>query len=372
MRLKYSSFLALALSANIAYATQAEGVSGSTDNNTSLFESKETKSTIPNIIINTKKSAKPSNAKVEVEVEDPDWGFGEEVLVSFEAKTQKQTTVKTTVDKTKKIVKTVVKKQKKMTVRQALTSIKKGENVGSITIPFSTYVKIGGENRRTLGNRVIIRGDDGLDYHLYKGRLTTKVPVDIDTLLMLSAEALEHNRVSRLNYLRGRSVPIKEDIGKILQLVEASPFTKEQNKEIGIVLGIDSDQPEYLTLLDIYAAMDGQVITKGKGLPKIASHPRKEDSPHWAIKAKKSNIFSEYDDFVILRHGAYILIEKWDLKSWFGGYSSTSLFHSLWMFADWDMLSSAEEYQNWQKRIDFKKKMNSTKCVKVGKECIEL
>ena len=121
--------------------------------------------------------------------------------------------------------------------------------------------------------------------------------------------------------------------------------------------------------------MDGQVITKGEDLPKIASYPRPDDQPHGRIKSHKSDFYSEYDDFVVVRQGASIRIPiiGWrDLKSWFGGYSATSLFHSLWMFANWDNLSSRDGYEHWQKRIDFKKKMNNTKCVKVGKECIEL
>jgi hypothetical protein len=184
------------------------------------------------------------------------------------------------------------------------------------------------------------------------------------------AEAIQYDKIGRLKYLRGRSVPMQEGITKVLQLAETTPFSKAQNIDVGQALGIDSDIPEYLTILDVYAALGGQVITKNNELPKIASYPRPNDTPHWTIKVGKTNFYSEYGDYVIIRHGASLV--GYELKSWFGGRSTTSLFHSLWMFADWDSLGSSTAYDLWKKKIAFKKELNNDKCIVIGDECINL
>jgi len=317
-----------------------------------LFEVGEIKKKIPNIIINKESELKLSTKKIEVEIEDPEWGVGDQIIVSFkveETKVISSSKPTKSTEKTKEAKKEV--KGKSITVKKAIALIKSGKEVDNITIPFSTYIKIGPKNRKVLGNRITIRGDDGLDYKLYKGRVTTRVPVDIDTLISLFAEAIEYDKVARLKYIKGRSIANPESISKILQLVEASPFSKENNKAIATAIGIDADSPEFLTLLDIYANLGGEVIKKDGKLPRIASYPRVEDSVYKVVKAKKTNFYSEFDDFVIIRHGAYVLNEKYDLKSWFGGRAVDSLFSSIWMFADWERFSNERDFNNWKEGL---------------------
>ncbi len=325
-----------------------------------LFEIKEVRQAIPAIIINNDNKLNLSTQRVAVVEEDPDWGTGEAVDIVFERDT---TLLAQSHNKDKKIqvIKNSKKSKKSTTVKSIIKKIKRGEKVGKIRIPFSTYVKIGKKNRQVLKNHVIVKGDDGNDYYPYNGLTAVPIPVSIDTLMSLIAEALEYDQLDRLNYLKGRSIAKAEDITKILQLIESTPFSEDDNIKIAKTLEIDSDTPNFLLNLDVYTAMGGLVITQNNALPRVAIYPKKDDKPHENVTAKKSIALSEFGDFVIIRTGVdakrdgRVLKEK-DKKNHFGGGIDLKSIPNIWFFTDTKMLSNVSQYNSWLQRIKNEKK----------------
>ena len=341
----------LATNATASNKTSAGQAMGLIEN---LFAVKDVRLVAPSIIIKNKIKLILSTTKINVIEENPDWGMGDSIDIVF-GKTEREFAI--TDKDTQSITNQATKnnpnsKPKPTTVKMVIERIRRGEKVGKVRIPFATFVKIGKDNRSTLRNHVVIKGDDDNDYHPYNGITAVPIPVSIDTLMLLIAESLEFNKVHRLKYLKGKSIARPEDISKVLQLIEPTPFTAQDNIKISRALEIDSDTPRFLQILDIFEGMGGVVVTKNNDLPRIAIYPKSDDKPHENVSAQKSIAHSEYGDFVVIRNGINAkmrgrVLKAKDKKNHFGSGIDFKKIHNFWFYGDLKIMSGISQYNSW-------------------------